>query len=325
MEKFETNEEIIYALIIDDLDETITPEDKLILEHWRGVSIENEKTYQDFLSIQINLDKLSEESNYNVDSSWNTLDSKLLSRSEDRPTISLKLWLSIAASVLLVCSLGYYFLAYPDYQVITTAENAKAVTLPDGTIVNLNAATSIKYSKRYFERDRRLELLHGEAFVQVIKHAGPQFHVVLGDVDARDIGTSFNLQKNSGSIKVIVEEGKVSMKHVNSGEEIMLIAGKIGIYDLQTKTLRAADNPETNYKAWLDKKFEFKDSPLPEVLDQLEKVYQTKISIDGAGLNDRKLTANLHYESLDSVLAVISASLQCKTTKLKDAYILSDN
>jgi transmembrane sensor len=325
MEKFETNEEVIYALIIDDLDETIAPENKLVLEHWRNASLENEKTYQDFLNIQVNLDKLSEEHGYSIQDSWNALDHKLLSRADSRKTINFKLWISLAASILLICSLGYYFLAYPDYQLITTDENAKTIALPDGTVVNLNASTSIKYSRRYFEQDRKLELLKGEAFVKVIKHIGSQFHVVLGDVDARDIGTSFNLQKTDRNIKVIVEEGKVSMTHVDSGEEIMLVSGKIGIYDLNTKVLHATDNPDTNYKAWLDKKFVFKNSPLPEVISQLERVYQTSISIDGSGLKERKLTANLHYEKLDSVLAVISASLQCKTTKLKDTYILSDN
>lgn len=325
MERFETNEEIIYALIIDDLDETITPENKMILANWRNISEDNEKTYQDFLSIQINLDKLSEERGYNVDESWNSLDRKLLNQSEARPILSLSVWISIAASILLLFSLGYYFLAYPDYQVITTNETGKVVSLPDGTIVNLNAATSIKYSKRYFEKDRKLQLLKGEAFVQVIKHGGPQFHVFLGDVEATDIGTSFNLQKTENNIKVIVEEGKVSMKHVESGVEIMLGSGQIGIYDLHTRALQATDNPDANYKAWIDKNFIFKNAPLPEVVSQLEKVYRTSISIDGAALKDRKFTASLHYENLDSVLAVISASLQCRTTKLKDAYILSDN
>jgi len=325
MEKFETNEEIIYTLIIDDLDETITPEDKLILDHWRSASVENEKTYQDFLNIQINLDKLSEERGYSVEDSWTALDSKLQDHSNNRRSISIRLWLGIAASVFLISALAYYFLAYPDYQIVTTGKLAKLVSLPDGTIVNLNAQTSIKYSKRYFKQDRKLELITGEAFIQVVKHNGPQFHVVLGDVQAMDIGTSFNLQKTEADIKVIVAEGKVAMMHIGSGEEIMLIPGKIGIYDLQTKTLQSTENRDVNYKAWIDKNFVFKNAPLPEVLNQLEKVYQTSILIDGTELKNRMFTASLHYESLDSVLAVISASLQCKTTKLNGGYILSDN
>lgn len=329
MERFETNEEIIYALIIEDLDQTISPENRLILMTWRAASAENEKTYQDFLSIQVNLDKLSLEKGFDVEESWTALDEKLSATHVITPASAkiqpLKLWMSVAATVLVVFGLGYYFLGYPDYEVITTADKSTSITLPDGTHVHLNAGTEIKYSKRNFKTDRELQLIKGEAFVDVSKHDGAPFHVSMDNVEAYDIGTSFNLIKNSKSIQIIVEEGMVAMKDLAAKKEVMLSAGKIGIYDLNSQKLHATDNLDINYKAWLNKRFVFKNASLTEVVSQLEKAYHFPVSIDGTELKSRKLTANLHYETLDSALAVISASLQCKTIKLKDAYMLSDN
>jgi transmembrane sensor len=326
MERFETNEEIIYALIIEDLDQTISPENRVILMNWRASSAENEKTYQDFLSIQVNLDKLSLEKGFDVETSWTALDEKLSSARVAPAKIQpLKLWMSVAATVLVVFGLGYYFLGYPDYEVIATADKSTSITLPDGTHVHLNAGTEIKYSKRNFKTDRELQLIKGEAFVDVIKHDGVPFHVSMGNIEAYDIGTSFNLIKDSKSIQIIVEEGIVAMKDLAAKKEVRLSAGKIGTYDLNSQQLHATDNLDLNYKAWLNKRFVFKDASLTEVVSQLEKAYHFPVSIDGTDLKNRKLTANLHYETLDSALAVISASLQCKTIKLKDAYMLSDN
>lgn len=332
MKPFETQEELIYALIIDDLEGSISPENKQLLEKWRAEGPDREKTYQDFLSVQVNMDKLYRKNGYDIQTSWESLNRKITAQDDEPGTIvkplrNTSLWYKIAAAVLLTCALGYYFIEQSRYVLISTADNA-AITrmvLPDGTEVNLNAATKIKYRKDNFEENRKLELLSGEVFIHVIKHTSSQFRVELGDVEAEDIGTSFNVTRNDEKITVVVEEGKVALKHLDLNQEILLTAGKLGVYDTKRKHLLAADNLDVNYKAWLDKDFVFQEIPVVQVAEQLQKVYQVPIDIRGARLKDRKLTARLHYQTLDSVLAVVSASLQCKVTKEKDTYVLSDN
>ncbi len=329
MEQFETNEEFIYSLIIEDLDGSISQSDKALLEDWRGVDLENEKLYQDFLNIQLGLDILYAKPLSDTTSSWEALDRKItvndeMPASKVRP---MRLWYQVAAAVLVLLSIGYYFIPGDKYVVVNTEDNA-AIThlvLPDGTDLNLNASTSIKYLKEGFNEDRKLELLKGEVFIKVTNHDNPaRFRVSIGDVEAQDIGTSFNVAKSKTEVSVVVEEGKVALKHAASGNEVMLTPGKLGVYDLNNGQLIAKNNSDLNYKAWIDRKFNFREVPLQQVVHQLEKVYFSSVRIEGEGLKDRKLTAGLHYQTLDSVLAVISASLQCKITREKDAYVLSD-
>ena len=329
MEQFETNEEFIYSLIIEDLDGTISQADKALLEDWRSGDLENEKTYQDFHNIQLGLDMLYAQPASSVDSSWEALDRKITANDEVPVTRvrRMGLWYQVAAAVLVLLSVGYYFMSADKYVVISTENNAaiRHVVLPDGTDLNLNAATTIKYLKTGFNEDRRLELLKGEVFIKVTNHNNPvQFKVAVGDLEAQDIGTSFNVAKGEKQISVVVEEGKVALKHAASGHEVMLIPGNMGLYNLDNGQLVSKDNSNLNYKAWIDRKFKFREVPLQEVVTQLGAVYFSSIRIQGDQLKDRKLTAGLHYQTLDSALAVISASLQCKITREKDAYVLSD-
>lgn len=331
MKQFETNEELIYALIIDDLDGSITAENKLLLEQWRAADADHEKTYQDFLNVQIGMDKLYKKNGYDPQESWKSLDRKITLQEGDRftavkPLSHKGIWYKVAAAVLLICGLGYYAIVQNGYVVISTPSNAAItrVVLPDGTEVNLNAATKIRYNKNNFVGDRKLELLTGEVFIHVVSHTSSRFRVDLGDIEAEDIGTSFNVIRNDNKIAVVVEEGKVALKHLDLNQEILLTAGKLGVYDTKRKILVAADNLNANYKAWVDKDFVFQEVPVDQVAEQLEKVYQIPIDIKGT-LKDRKLTARLHYQTLDSALAVISASLQCKVIMEKDTYVLSDN
>lgn len=330
MKKFETNEEFIYTLIIDDLDGIITPENKQILEQWRANGAANEKTYQEFVNIQLGMDKLYARNNHDVQVSWEILDHKISNQtsavSSDKQGIKIGLWYKIAAAVLIILSVGYYFMLNSRYVVVSTENNAAIthITLPDGTEVNLNAATAIKYHKD-FMKNRRLELLKGEVFIQVVNHDGPQFILGLGEIEAADIGTSFNVVKNNNDISVIVEDGEVALKHVSLNMHVLLTKGKFGVYNSATKKLSAADNLNQNYKSWIDKKFIFQEVPIVQVADQLGKVYQMPVNIVGESLKNRKLTARLHYQTLDSALTVISASLQCKVTREKNTYVLSDH
>ncbi|TKC07579.1 FecR family protein [Pedobacter frigoris] len=328
MEQFETNEEFIYSLIIDDLDGTISATDKVILDQWRNAADENERTYNDFRNIQLGMDKLYSRHSTDPQLSWEALDQKIAS---EPPTVvksgNIKMWYKIAAAVLVILSVGYYFVLDSGYVVIRTEDNAAItrVVLPDGTDVNLNASTVVRYNKADFLDDRKLELLKGEVFIHVANHElKSQFRVAMGELEAQDIGTSFNIEKQDGKIAVIVEAGIVALKHAPTGKQVVLESGKLGVYNEETKELSTLNNSDLNYKAWIDRKFTFVEIPLAEVAKQMEKVYLIPISLKGDGLKNKKLTARLHYQTLDSALAVISASLQCKVTKERDNYVLSD-
>ncbi|WP_316746471.1 FecR family protein [Pedobacter gandavensis] len=327
----ENNESFIFSLIIEDLEESISAENILILNQWREADAENEKTYQEFHNLQTNLDKLAEGHVPDVQQSWNTLDQKL--KQQEAPvTMGIVkgnsrhyFWMKVAAVFLALSTLGYGYFFWKNKEVLINTGMAAVsnVVLPDGTTLKLNAGTTISYSKNNFLSDRKLVLVKGEAFIQVAANSASRFRVDLGAVEAKDIGTRFNISRNVVKTTVIVEEGEVELTEAGTSRKVNLTAGKMGIYDVADKTLNALDNPDPNYKAWLDKRFVFTEVPLQQVLQQLEKVYQAKIEIEGESLKTRKLTAKLQYQDLDTALAVVSASLDLKLAKADGKYVLS--
>lgn len=327
MKQFNINEELIYNLIIEDLEGSITNENKLLLAHWRNETQDNEKVYQDFLNVQKNIDQLYNLNHRNADSSWKLLDEKLSSDQKPSSQRSFSLWYKIAAILFLILSVGTYFIWNNSYITISTNNNIALthVVLPDGTEVNLNSATTIRYNKANFLKNRKLQLLNGEIFIHVVKHNASQFSVDLGNVLAQDIGTSFNVLKNGHKVAVVVEEGIVALKSTTTNEQVLLTPGKLGIYDAKTKSLISTNNTDLNYKAWVNRDFFFQEMSLSQVVNELGKVYQVPIEIKSNKLKNRKLTARLHYQTLDSALVVISESLQCKVTREEKAYVLSDN
>ena len=330
MKAFESNEQFIYSLIIDDLEETISPAHKILLENWRAASDQNEKTYQGFVQVEQNINELYSTEPYTIESSWENLEYKIdnleYSWKQKERNAHTKIWYGIAASVLLVISLGYYFINKNTYTVVSNEQSAtaKMITLPDGTSVQLNAGATIKYAAGSFKTNRRVQLLNGEIFVKVIHQTKYPFLVDLGDVHALDLGTSFNISKRNRDIVLTVEEGQVALQQPLASKSILLTVGKTGRYSSATGKLTAEKNTDINYKSWLNKEFIFTETPLNEVVKQLSRVYKNSITIDGNNLENRKLTAHLQYQTPDSALKVIAATLQCQVINEEGSYILAE-
>ena len=329
MKHDETNESFIFSLIIEDLEETISAENKVILQRWRECDSANEHTYQEFLSVQVNLDKLGDKLDIDAQRSWSALDQKL---GDEPETVDLRkvpqfFWMKIAATLFILSSLayGYFFWQNRDIVINTGTAILTNVVLPDGTDLKLNSGTSISYNKNTFLADRKLVLLNGEAFIVVAVHPDSRFRVELGGVEVKDIGTRFNINKKGDQSTVIVEDGEVELHENQTDNKVSLKAGKCGFYDGRSNALIAVDNSDPNYKAWLDKRFVFTEVSLEDVIKKLEDVYKMRIEIKGAGMKERKLTAKLKYPDLETALRVIAASLDCELLRTDVSFVLSSH
>src|SRR5690606_847524 len=75
----------------------------------------------------------------------------------------------VAASILVLFSLAFFF---SEIQYGTLPGEQLTVSLPDGTQVHLNADTQIKRSRFFWSKDKKVDLVHGEAFFEVIRGEG---------------------------------------------------------------------------------------------------------------------------------------------------------
>jgi transmembrane sensor len=100
------------------------------------------------------------------------------------------------------------------YQVITAPRGQmKQITLPDNTIVHLNAASTVKFPNKFTGKTREVYLLEGEAFFEVKHNAASPFLVHTDRVTTQVLGTSFNIKfyKELTHIQVFVNSGKVEI------------------------------------------------------------------------------------------------------------------
>ncbi len=162
------------------------------------------------------------------------------------------------------------------------------ITLPDGTKVWLNAASTLTYPSRFSEEERVVKL-EGEAYFEVAKaytkkakgkaHNRLPFLVKTSNQVIEVLGTQFNVMAYSDetATKTTLIEGLVSLK--TNKDHLKLVPGEQGILHNATFYKTVVDvNQQT---AWKDSKFIFYETELQEAMKDLSRWYNLDVVYEG--------------------------------------------
>ncbi len=235
----------------------------------------------------------------------------------------------IAASFLVLISIGfgvYYskiFTAQPFVATIqVSGDQQQTVVLPDGTHVRLNGGSQLSYWSDFAELKTRRVTLNGEAFFEVAKNPEKPFVIDAGQSEVKVLGTVFNVKTRQGNNAVVaVQEGKVSFRGKEQTEGIILVANEVGVL-AKDGNVRRVDQSSRNYFSWFNHYLEFDNMPLPQVVDQLGAIFDTKIELVNPNLKNKYFTAYMKGKSVDEVMNQLALSLELKLERIDGKYIL---
>ncbi len=102
---------------------------------------------------------------------------------------------------------GAYYMRAPAARVFATPVGARErVTLADGSVIELNTDTELHIANK--ASARLVTLDRGEAYFQVKHDAAHPFVVVAGNRRITDLGTQFDVRRDSGALTVSLVEGR---------------------------------------------------------------------------------------------------------------------
>lgn len=184
--------------------------------------------------------------------------------------------------------------------------------LPDGSIINLNSASSIKYPDPFPEGKRDV-FLTGEAFFDVKRDTASSFTVHNDDIKTTALGTSFNIRAIKDEVKVALATGKVKviLEGIENQEEAImhLEPGQMAIFQEGDKNLRKENFDVEEVTGWKNGQIYFRQSSINDVVEKLEKWYGVTISLDPGISKEQKLTGNIDNENLESIIQGICFSM----------------
>lgn len=332
------NKEKKIRLILRQLNGEATNDELQYLNEWL---LESSDNFDFFLEIKTVWNtSMTEEIDFNSDKALDRIHRTL--KKESRMRKFLQHSQSIAASLIIITLLA----AFAFYQVqdqvkktllestivhqITKVSNAGEqlrLSLPDGSVVRLNAGSSIQFPERFETKERKV-VLTGEAFFDVTKDPNRPFIVFSNYVQTTVLGTSFNIRAFKGkNISVTVATGIVKVAHLNKDKsfEVQLLPNEQVVYKRCDDSFNINHVDSQDYCSWINGVLKFNDENLADVALELERWFNVSIEIKNIESVNLKVNGSFKGEKLYNILDGLSYMYNLKYEYKNDRSILIKN
>ncbi len=166
------------------------------------------------------------------------------------------------------------------YTLVTARAQNYKLKLPDGSLVWLNAASSIKYPSSFANAKTRTVQLVGEAYFEVAKDKSRPFIVATKLQEIKVTGTHFNVSSYNGdkNVKVTLLEGAVEVFDKSTQRMAKLNAGEQSVFDF--KELKVDHVDAELEVAWKDGDFAFQGDNFESALNKISRWYDVDIILE---------------------------------------------
>lgn len=301
----------IIQLIAGHLRETNSPEQEKKFAEWLAVS-GNDAEYNKYLKIWKEIAEASADS-FDTERAWSELNRRL---AEERRRnffssriVRVSAGIAAAAAVAFVSIFSYNIYESSGSKAVEFASvsGKSRVCLPDGSDVTLNAGASVTYGKHFGEKDRNV-LAEGRVFFDVAKDKKKPFVIQTGGLEIKVLGTKFDVDSRLDEVIVSLVEGSVSLTGIEEGNESMMKAGEVAVFDKKSGEVRIGKGDVRGSMLWCMERLSFQDATLDKVCHDLSMWYGVNVVLADNLVGKGCINFTITDESLESVLSIISAT-----------------
>lgn len=185
------------------------------------------------------------------------------------------------------------------FNTLSTPRGGKyKITLPDGTLVWLNAATTLRYPVRFAANERKVEV-NGEAFFDVAGNARAPFTVVSEGQEVRVLGTQFNLNAyaDEADTRTTLLSGSVMIKQRKAAGTASAILKPGQQSQVSAAGLKMDEQADIEQVvAWKNGQLSMQNLDIKAVMRQISRWYDVDVIFEGplpvnrfGGLLDQQL------------------------------------
>ncbi|MGO4288651.1 FecR family protein [Chitinophaga sp. RAB17] len=215
-------------------------------------------------------------------------------------------------------------------EIATIKGHKESITLEDGSTMELNAGSKVRYPEHFSDSSRTIFLEEGEAFFSVAADPRRRFVVNAGELATTALGTSFNIRAYASEHKVIVAlvSGKVKVDQLNNNTTktnslILLPSEQISYDRVSLSLIKTIFNKPEEITGWKQGYLVFKDAPYNEVVTGIENRYGVTV-MNESNKKEWNYNGSFKNENLKEVMDIISLAKSLSYTIKNDTIYLQN-
>jgi transmembrane sensor len=250
-------------------------------------------------------------------------------------------WTALAAVMATIAVLiagGWWFHDRNHYQ--TAHAEQRSWRMPDGSTVHLNSSSEIRV--RFDDRQRRIELVRGQALFQVAKDAQRPFWVFAGDTAVKAVGTEFDVYRQPDRTLISVLEGRVAVwrlpddvfEHARRALDTDASDGMrqlIAQLDTDQQAMISGKSAEISQRggtvrktvAWLQRQVVFDHDPLGSAIEEFNRYAERRIRVDGEELRATQISGIFSAYDAESFLRFLERQPDIRVERGTEEIVVS--
>ncbi len=186
----------------------------------------------------------------------------------------------------------------------TPAGGQYQLILPDGTMVWLNAASSLRFPTTFEGNKRHVELA-GEGYFEVAKNKAKPFTIAVNGEEIKVLGTHFNIMgyADEASTNTTLLEGSVQ---ITRGKEVKkLLPGEQAVV---SDAIRVVQVDASEAVEWKNGNFNFSHEKIESIMRKLARWYNVEVAYKGKITNEGFVGTVQRSKNLTEVLDVLEST-----------------
>lgn len=199
------------------------------------------------------------------------------------------------------------------------ATASRTVTLEDGSFVKLAAGSRLEMWKS--DEERRVSLT-GRAFFAVAHDPARPFTVRSEGVEARVLGTRFEVSDMNGSVRTVVVDGLVAVSNDEGSVEVP--AGSLA--QVRPDAAPITETPEDIYAAldWPEGVLLFNGTPLGQVAREVGGVFGKNVVVEDERLRALRISGTFEHQSFEEVVLALCETVGAKCTLTESGATIAE-
>lgn len=326
MEKNVTN---IDSLILSFLERTISSEELQVLRKWVKESAENETYFRRFEESWLISAGSADKFRFHKEQAYRTFIARVNSTNKKikNRVFTIRKVFYYAACILLIFMAGigtqYLFVYFQDKELLTYSLEAprKAkvkMSLPDGSLVWLNAASTLCYNNQFGISNRDLTL-QGEGYFEISKNPELPLIVTSGSVKVKVLGTKFNVQnyQDDDEIRVALLEGSIDFSDHRYDKSIVMKPNQLITCNKRTGVLTLKDVNAEYSNSWVYGDVFFNEEKLGTIAKVLERAFDVTVRFENDDLRNLIFYGDITIEA-DNIVQIMD--IMAATNKFNYRY-----
>lgn len=211
----------------------------------------------------------------------------------------------------------------PGFALYETAVGERStITLPDGSIMNLNTASIVQVA--YSGSERRVNLVKGQALFDVVHDASTPFSVHVADRVVTATGTVFDVYLDGTSLRVAMLEGTVEVTEARRSPlpPEALSAGEVLLAAPGAPTRVRSENVE-QLAVWRSGLVSFEDTRLSEAVEEINRYTSRPIVLADAEAGLHRVSGTFRAAEPDRFARTLSDLFPLTLSSEDGQFVLS--